>query len=264
MVGEMSSPWRERTKRVVPGIVHGARLFRLLRNQVRFPIASTMLDYHGRILAGPFAGLRFPRSGIDSYCEVLGSYEQCLIPTVEKIIRSPPPLIIDVGASYGYYALGFAMSCPNSRVIAYEMDQTRTALMRKYRTLNGLNGNPEIRARCSTDDLAGDLTGDRASFLFMDVEGFEDVLLSPEKVPGLARTEIVVELHDMFVPGTSGRIRHRFAATHDQTLIEEEPPMMALPSEYENVVRPYWHRMTSEKRVSRISWLHLVPKSASA
>jgi hypothetical protein len=264
MVGEMSSPWRERTKRAVPAIVHGARLFRLLRNQLRFPIASTMLDYHGTILAGPFAGMRFPRSGIDSYCEVLGTYEQCLIPIVEEIIRRPPPLIIDVGASYGYYALGFARSCPNSRVIAYEMDRTRAALLRKYRDLNGLNGNPEIRARCSTDDLHSDLSGGRESLLFMDVEGAEDTLLAPDKVPGLARTEIIVELHDIFVPGTSSRIRQRFAGTHDQTLIEETPPRMVLPTEYEDVVRPYWRRMTSENRVAKITWMHLVPKRASA
>ncbi len=263
MVGEMSSPWRERTKRAVPAIVHGARLCRLLRNQVRFPIASTVLDYHGKILAGPFAGLRFPRSGIDSYCEVLGTYEQCLVPALEKVIRYPPPLIIDVGASYGYYALGFARSCPNSRVIAYEMDGTRAALIRKYRAINGLNGNPEIRARCSTEDLDGDLRGDKASLLFMDVEGAEDALLLPDKVPGLIRAEIIVELHDVFVPGTSARIRQRFAQTHDQTLIEETPPRMVLPTEYEDVVRPYWHRMTSENRAAKTSWLHLVPKRSA-
>ena len=92
MLGEMSSPWRERAKRAFPGMVQGVRLCRLLRNQVRYPIAATVLDMRGTVLAGPFAGLRCPRSGgVGGYWEMLGTYEQSLHPVIEHIIQHPPP-----------------------------------------------------------------------------------------------------------------------------------------------------------------------------
>ena len=100
MLGEMSSPWRERAKRAFPGMVQGVRLCRLLRNQVRYPIAATVLDMRGTVLAGPFAGLRCLRSGgVGGYWEMLGTYEQSLHPVIEHIVEHPPPAIVVVGAA---------------------------------------------------------------------------------------------------------------------------------------------------------------------
>ena len=266
MIGQTRIPWRDRVKRTMPVVTHAVRLARLLRNQIRYPVAATVLDLHGRILGGPFAGVRFARSGIANYPQILGSYEQCLVPLVERIVRDPPPTIIDVGAAYGYYALGFAQRCPDTRVIAYEMDPTRAALLHKYRRRNGFDGRVDARAiQCSTRDLAQDLRSATRSLIFMDVEGAEDALLVPDEVPRLCQAEIIVELHEIFVPGVTARIRQRFADSHHQTLLEEQPPdRAAIPAWADRLVRPYWRRMTFEDRPSRNTWLHLVPNTVAA
>jgi hypothetical protein len=267
MLGEMSSPWRERAKRAVPGIVHGARLYRLLRNQIRYPLAATVLDVHGTVLAGPFAGLRCPRSGgTGGYWDMLGTYEQSLQPVVEHIIRQPPRVIIVVGAAHGYYVGGFAKRCPDTRVVAYEMDPTRVDLMNKYLRLNGVIDRVETHvARCGVEDLSAELRREPHALIFMDVEGAEDLLLDPEEVPALREAEILVELHDIFVPGVTDRIQRRFADSHRQTIhVEALPQKPSLPATFERLLRPYWHRMAIANRPEAASWMHLEPQSRSA
>lgn len=263
MVGEMSSPWRERAKRAVPAIVHVGRLGRLLRNQVRYPIAATIVDSYRTVLAGPFAGLRYPNSGVNGYPLLLGSFEQCLVPVLEDIIHDPPPVVIVVGAGYGYYALGFARRCPATRVIAYEMDPTRVDIIRKYTRLNRLEGRIDARAvRCTAADLRRDLAAEPHSFILMDVEGNEDNLLDPDAVPALRETEIIVELHDVYVPGVTARIQQRFAMSHQQRMFEEQPPVPPpMPMPFDRFLRPHWQRMASEDRAARFQWLHLLPRS---
>src|SRR5689334_18924435 len=130
--------WKETLKRALPPLVHVARFGRLMANQVRYPVAATVLDWNGRIIDGPFRGMRYARSGKGNFAETLGTYEQCLAPVIEHVIQKQPSVIVDIGAAYGYYALGFAYRCPASHIIAYEMDPTRADLIRKYRRVNRL------------------------------------------------------------------------------------------------------------------------------
>ena len=261
----MSAPWRERAKHAIPQIVHLARFGRLMANQVRYPIVGTCLDWGGMIIGGPFRGMRYPRSGIGNYFEVIGTYEQCLIPLVEQIIQRQFRVIIDVGACYGYYALGFAKRCPAARVIAYELDATRQDLIRKYARWNKLEARVDVRGECTTADLDADLSDGHGALVFMDVEGAEDALLHPDKAPGLRRAEIVVELHEMFVPGVTGRLSDRFAETHRSTLIRQTPSELTkaldAPDTVNRLLRSYWNRMTTEDRATEMAWLHFVPRA---
>src|SRR3984957_13370423 len=171
---------KETIKHVMPQLVHLVRLGRLMANQVRYPVAATMLDWRGTIVDGPFMGMRYVRSGMAKFAQVLGTYERSLIPVVERVIEQRPRVIIDVGAAYGYYALGFAWRCPGAHVIAYELDRTRLDLMRKYRRLNRLDDRVETRSECTVTSLDEDLQRSPGAFVFMDAEGAEDELLRPE------------------------------------------------------------------------------------
>ena len=44
-----------------------------------------------------------------------------------------------------------------------------------------------------------------------DVEGYEEILLVPEKIPALARATLLVEMHDCFRPGVTELIAERLA-----------------------------------------------------
>lgn len=264
----MSAPWRERAKGAVPQVIHVARLGRMMANQIRYPVAATCLDWQGKVIGGPFRGMRYPRSGIGSFFEILGTYEQCLIPLIEEIIERQPKTIIDVGAGYGYYALGFARRCPTSKVIAYEMDATRAGLIRKYSRLNRLDSQVEVRGECTLDSLAADLSDHPGPLVFMDVEGAEDFLLRPDQVPPMRHTEIVVELHEMYAPGVTARLRERFADTHRDTMIRQTPIQLMetldAADSLKKLIKTYWSRMTREARAFEMAWLHLAPRTLAS
>jgi predicted O-methyltransferase YrrM len=113
------------------------------------------------------------------FAQMLGTYERSLIPVVECVIEQRPRVIIDVGAAYGYYALGFARRCSGSRVVAYELDHTRLDLIQRYCRLNGVEERVEMRSECTVASLGRDLRRSPGAFLFMDAEGAEDTLLQP-------------------------------------------------------------------------------------
>ena len=106
---------RQAIKDAVPWAVHARRLGRWTTNQIRYPIVSSALELQarGRIMNGPFKGLRAPSTGISPgyYTQLAGVYERSLIPTVEAVIERQPQVMINAGAHWGYYALGLAMRC---------------------------------------------------------------------------------------------------------------------------------------------------------
>jgi len=216
-------------------------------------------------MSGPFRGLRAPHSGISwfHYIQMLGLYEKSLVPAIEAVIARQPAVIIDVGSHWGYYALGLAMRCPRSRVVAYEMDHSRARLLQKYGRLNGLDGRLEVRSLCTIEELAADLKGLDGAFLLMDVEGAEDTLLNPVHVPGLRHTEIIVELHEAMVPGVTERLRAAFAATHQEVLLYQESAsietVMTGPIIKHRLFRNVISRLMDEQRAGLMSWLYLKP-----
>lgn len=249
---------KETIKHVMPQLVHLVRLGRLMANQVRYPVAATTLDWRGTIVDGPFMGMRYVRSGMAKFAQVLGTYERSLIPVVERVIEQRPRVIIDVGAAYGYYALGFAWRCPGSQVIAYELDNTRLDLIRKYCGLNAVEDHVETRSECTVASLAQDLRRSPGAFLFMDAEGAEDALLQPD-IGNIEQSEMLIELHEMFAPGVTRRLRDRFARTHMSSVIPQAA-IQAQPNDANWFIRLFWRELNREDRGEPMTWLHLVPR----
>jgi len=236
----------------------------LLVNQLKFPIAGAVLDWQGRVQSGPFKGMRHPRSGTGHYAELLGTYERSLAPVIEQVIARRPKLIIDVGAAAGYYSMGFALRCPEARVIAHEVDPTRRDLMGKYVRRNGLMDRIDLRGQCTVAALKAGLAGTRGAFLLMDVEGAEDILLQPD-IPRIDQTEILVELHELFVPGITRRLKKSFADTHHISLVKQRDlKEQRPPSELQRALGrcgiSFWRRLTDEHREEPAVWMHLLPK----
>jgi hypothetical protein len=249
--------WGESIRRTLPHLVPLVRIGRLLLNQIRYPVAATILDWHGTVVNGPFAGMRSVHSGMAKFVQLLGDYERSLVPVVERVIAQRPRVIIDVGAAYGYYALGFARRCPDARVIAYELDSTRRDRMRKYRRLNAVKDRVELRSECTAASLGRDLRQSPGAFVLMDAEGAVDALLQPG-LRNIDRSEMLIELHEMFVPGVTGRLRERFAATHTASIIPQAP-IPARPHDANWFIRAFWWALNREDRGEPMAWLHLVP-----
>lgn len=185
------------------------------------------------VLAGPFAGLRLGDGDFygRNVNKILGAYELEITPAIERLITHHPDRVIDIGAADGYFAVGLARRLPEARVIAFDSAPIARSLTRRLAALNGVSGRITLRGACTPSVLRDALAGAARPAVLCDCEGYEDVLMDPSAVPALRSAMILVELHDMFAPGVTRRIRERFAATHavDEFVARPRAPADAPP-----------------------------------
>jgi hypothetical protein len=172
------------------------------------------------VLSGPFRGMRYfyTIAGGSITPKWLGSYEFELWNVVERSLATAYSRIINVGSAEGYYAVGYAWRTTASEVYAFDIDPISRTQARQLAEMNGVSDRVRIGGCCSHDTLNRLLTG--RTLLIMDVKGYEAVLLDPRKVPGLATTDILVELHQTEredQPRLEEVARTRFAGTHQLT-----------------------------------------------
>jgi len=98
----------------------------------------------------------------------------------------------------------------------------------------------------------------------MDVEGAEATILEPALVGQLSRAELLIELHEMFVPGVTDLLQQRFASTHDQRIISATPlPRHRLDLsawDLGDLDHATLSQIVDELREGEMSWLHLTPR----
>lgn len=176
-----------------------------------------------RVFAGPFRGMELIRDIMDRNFtpSLLGTYEWEIHDAVENAIGKNYKQIINVGCSYGYYAVGFAMRCPNTTVFAYDIDPDARANCKKMAELNGVENRVIIGERFGGEDY--ERFADSQTLVFMDVESAEDELLDPQRFPALKGMDIIVELHDVYKPGLSTSIPLRFVETHTVRVVPNAP-----------------------------------------
>src|SRR5205807_4237653 len=100
----------------------------------------------GRIFFRAYAGIRYIHTAFGSAYvpKLLGIYERELNPFIEQACALNFPLIVDVGAAEGYYAIGMALRNPNARLIAFEMEQKGRAALEEMARLNNVMSRVEI------------------------------------------------------------------------------------------------------------------------
>jgi hypothetical protein len=221
----------------------------------------------GRVRAGPFAGMRYidGAAGSVHLSKLLGIYERELNACIEQACALNFPLIVDLGAAEGYYAVGMALRNPKARIIAFEMDaKARAALAEKGR-LNNVADRVEIRGKCEPEDVERALADTPRPLVICDVEGYESVLLDPTTVPSLQRASILVELHEFIERGITDKIRERFVATHNTTHVwQQERSIAEFPFKdfYTRwLPESYLRWAVSESRPEQMSWFWMEPTS---
>jgi hypothetical protein len=236
----------------------------------RLPVARITRAYVAAnglaVKAGPFAGMRYPRSAIGRaellVPKLLGAYEQELHAAVDAVLAARFDTIVDIGASDGYYAVGFALKSPESRVLAYEMNPFPARVCRALAAENGVAARIDLRGECRAQDLVDLPEG--SVFVLCDVEGAERDLMDPEHLPRLRGAHAIVELHEFASPGVTEMISERFAGTHEVRILHsgsryvaDYPALVSVPGV------GYMDRemAVSEFRHSRISWAVLTPRS---
>jgi len=167
-----------------------------------------------KVFAGPFRGMQLIKDIMDRHFApaLLGTYEWELHGAIEEAIAKGYKHVINVGCSYGYYAVGLAMRMPEATIYAYDIDPVAREQCAKMAKLNGVEDRVVIGEEFNREACAR-FAGMEA-MMFMDVESCEDELLNPETSPELLNMDIIVELHDCIKHGLSTALPLRFAATH--------------------------------------------------
>lgn len=109
-----------------------------------------------KVTGGPFQGMEYGKTS--SFCsayypKILGTYEMELIPAINAFLDKDYRHIVDVGAAEGFYAVGFALKSPESKIIAYEQSPRARKQLGILARINGVQDTVEIRERCEQSDM---------------------------------------------------------------------------------------------------------------
>ena len=150
---------------------------------------------------------------------LVGTWELELFHVLKKIIEKKFSTILVVGAAEGYYAVGFSRNFPNTNIFAFEKQSDYREKLEKLKILND-SQNIHVEGNCDSNILKSHLQlGGDNPFLFCDIEGGEIGLLKIRLIPELAKTEILVEVHEMYVENCQQRLLDEFKDTHNHKII---------------------------------------------
>ena len=201
------------------------RSHRLLKEWGLWDLNQRLIGELGSaVLDGPFVGLtlsELPRAEhLGPY--LLGTYEAELHDAWTRLLKREYSEFVDVGANFGYYAVGLARRFPNTHVVAFDVDWWARKAVAEMASVNDTS-NVSIHSWCDPSWLRRHLK-DR-SLIISDCEGYEGALFCTQQVPALATCTLVIELHEAFVPGVTDRCRATFARTHAVEIIDTRPEM---------------------------------------
>jgi len=175
-----------------------------------------------RVFGGPFSTMQLAENldlAWDSRI-IVGSYEEEVHHVINDVIRMAPTNIIDIGAAFGYYAVGFALKIANTTVAAFEAEEDRHwQQLACLARINGVSSKIIQRGLCTAEELAKVCAP--KSFILCDCEGGEVDILQPREIPALRFCKILIELHEFCVPNLLATLISRFLDSHEISIIEE-------------------------------------------
>lgn len=174
-----------------------------------------------KVIGGPFQGMEYGKTS--SFCsayypKILGTYEMELIPVINEYLEKGYCHIVDIGAADGFYAVGFALKSPKSKIIAYEQSPRARKQLGILARTNGVQDSIEIRERCERRDMMS--LPATSGLLIVDCEGYEEVLLDDPVIKELKDWDFLIETHDGFSRGVTRKLIERFKPTHNVTVID--------------------------------------------
>lgn len=220
-----------------------------------------------QIRHGFFAGIRIPNGGYaKGSCLIpkfVGTYEAELKPVVDEIVRRNPPVIVDVGCAEGYYAVGFAMRCPQVKVHAFDTSPEARKLCKETAIANKVDDRVAIAGECSPADLLN-LPLPVGSLVMSDCEGYEVDLFTDEVVRHLAASLVFIEVHDCYRPEASPTLKTRFSATHDLQVIRSGKDKSDFQSALSHSdFTPAMKSILCHERDFNMDWFFFTPKTAN-
>jgi hypothetical protein len=237
-------------------------LNKLMDERRKIVLERVYNDCNGTVKYGPFTGMKILKKFCwgdgDTGGKLTGLYENELFEVVEEAISSEPDLVINYGCAEGFYGIGMAMRLPETRVVLFDIDQRALDVAKENAEANGVT-NIEFSRQCNHQYLESLLSTATNPFIVMDCEGAEDLVLDPWKVPSLAKTSLIIEMHDCILPGITDRLIDKFNESHDLEGITQGSKDMHIEpllqvSDLDKLI------LINENRPCTMHWVHMTPK----
>jgi hypothetical protein len=247
----------------MPAPIRGAVRW-IVRPRRRFLFGRLRALSDDRVLSGPFAGMQL--TGFPAAPELLGTYEHELFDVMRDLAQRPFHTVVNVGARYGYYAIGLARLMPGVQVEAFEGDAEARGMLADAVSANGVTARVHVGGFCDTAELVTAMGSGEGVLLVCDIDGGEVSLLDPSRVSALTRAAILVECHGPPESPTEAVMTMRFLPTHEVRRVATEERVLAhLPA---GIAEPWRSRMPrtmaqlmQEHRTPPQSWLVLTPRA---
>lgn len=215
------------------------------------------------ILEGPFKGIKYNLSSIGSVLtpKLIGTYEHEINTFFTAIFLSNYERFIDVGAAEGYYVVGARSLNKDLKIVAFETSLKGQQQIKKNLSINQI-WDPEkvsVKGYCDPDDLTSLLKAHRKTFLLCDIEGYEKILLDPEKVPSLLYCDVLVEIHFDINPDIEEIIYKRFIDSHNISHIKTAPKLNLKNNYTDEFILKNFNYLSNEFRKNE-AWLYLKAK----
>jgi hypothetical protein len=177
---------------------------------------------------GPFAGLRYVTDiSVSPFLPKLaGTYELEVADAIEELIAAAPDAVVDLGSAEGYYAVGLARRLPGARVVAFDTRRSARWLTARMAAANDVA--VEVRGTATHSAIQELCARAGTPLVICDIDGAEDTMIDPTRIPGLRHAALLIETHDVFVPAVTDRLVDRLSSTHEIERIPMQPRPPAL------------------------------------
>jgi hypothetical protein len=231
----------------------------------RQDLLSALVQQQGWVVqSGPFAGMVLPDRACwgdgDLLPKLLGCNEAELHAIIEDAIALAPDLVVNIGATEGYYAVGMARVLSASFVHAFDTEAKAQEICRQAAALNDVGSRVSVTGQCTPELLQAILPRGRTPLVIADCEGAERDLLDPQRVPALRNATLIVECHDYIDPSITQTLVDRLSGSHNLEGIREggrDPNAMPFLQALDSLDR--WLAVC-EYRPRMMHWLIARPK----
>lgn len=220
-----------------------------------------LLGMNLEIKAGPFRGMQYITEANCSRLmpKIIGCYESAIIPWILDIPSREYDVILDVGCAEGYYAVGFAYRNDAKSICAFDIEEQALDNARQLAALNHVGDKICFDGLCDEAKIST-ICGGKKALIFCDIEGGEDSLLDPGKIPALRSIDMIIESHDFIVPGMINRLIERFQGTHHIEIAGDggvNPDMFPVLKLFNKRMR---RKFVNEGRAPGMMWVRLTVK----
>ncbi len=229
-------------------------------------VADVQRAFGDTVAYGPFKGMRLAKDvwwgRYDVASKLVGEYEPHILDILVRLGQRAD-CFVDIGAADGYYAVGAVKAGLYDKAVCFEISAAGQKVIAENARLNRVEDAVAIRGLADEVSLAELVVAEGRCVLLCDIEGGEFPLLDEGVLAVLKDCFIIIELHDGFVQGESGRRDALFARARmhfDIVPVERATPNVFGFPELDRINDDGRMLIFSEGRPIKMDWVCLCPK----